>query len=359
MKVTIIGAGAIGGLAGAYMSRAGHDVTLVDRWVEHVAAMNRDGMFIDGIRGEMRIPVRALTPDRLKAPLEAVLIATKSQDTEAAVRLAIPLLGPDGFIVSYQNGFNEPMIADLLTAAGKDGKKQVVGSIPNYGGALVDPGYLEFVHEGKIQLGEMDGSDTPRLRTLTAMLETLTPVQVSRNIWGQIWAKEVYANQIVFSALVDARIHDTLGVERWARVAGALVGEGVDIAAANGIELEAFDFFDPVLYKPKTPEETHKLIAKINNAVWLLRRDQDPKKHTFKKQGSGMWWDIVYRKRKSETEAMKSKLIAYGKQKGTDTRLTEKLCQMIIEIEEGKRQLGFNNYVELEAYVASIGKTLP
>ena len=359
MKVTMIGAGAIGGLAGAHMSRAGYDVTLVDRWAEHVQAMNDTGMYIDGIRGEMRIPVKAVTPDRLAGPLQAVLIATKSQDTAGAARLAIPLLGDDGFIVSYQNGFNEPLIAELLTAAGKGGMERVIGSIPNYGGALVDPGYLEFVHEGKIQLGEMDGSDTPRLRTLIGMLETLTKVQVSSNIWGQIWAKEVYAGQIVFSALADARIHQTLGVERWARVAGAVVGEGVGIAEANGIELEAFDFFDPVLYRPKTPDETAQLIAKIENAIWLLRKDQDPAKHVFKKQGSGMWWDIVYRKRKSETEAQKSKLIAYGRAKNADTRLTEKMCSMIYEIEAGKRQLGFHNYEELEAYVAEIGKSLP
>ena len=321
--------------------------------------MNRKGITIDGVRGDMHMDVKALTPDQLSGPLEAVLIATKSQHTADAVRLVMPLLGPDGFIVSYQNGFNEPMIAEMLREAGLGGMERVVGSIPNYGGALVDPGHLEFVHEGKIQLGEMDGSDRPRLRELTKMLETLTGVQLSDNVWGQIWAKEVYAGQIVFSALADARIHETLGVERYARVAGAVVREGVEIATANGIELEAFDFFDPVLYQPKTPEDTQKLIAKINNAIWLLRKDQDPTKHEFKKKGSGMWWDIVYRKRKSETEAQKSKLIAYGKAAGADTRLTEKLCQLIYEIEDGKRELGFHNYDELEAYVASIGKALP
>jgi len=57
VRVTIVGAGAIGGLAGAYMTRAGLDVTLVDRWVEHVDAMNERGLFIDGIRGEQRVEV--------------------------------------------------------------------------------------------------------------------------------------------------------------------------------------------------------------------------------------------------------------------------------------------------------------
>ncbi len=65
MKFTIIGAGAIGGLAGAYMAKAGHDVLLVDRWSEHVDAINSQGLFIDGVRGSMTIPVRATTPQRL------------------------------------------------------------------------------------------------------------------------------------------------------------------------------------------------------------------------------------------------------------------------------------------------------
>jgi 2-dehydropantoate 2-reductase len=359
MKITIIGAGAMGGLAGAWMSRAGHDVTLVDRWAEHVAAMNADGLFVDGIRGEQRIPVRALTPDQLTGPLEAVLIATKSQHAEDAARLAAPLLGPDGFIVSFQNGFNEPAIARVLEEAGVGGSERVIGCIPNYGGALVDPGHLEFVHEGAIQLGEMDGRITPRLSELASMLERLTEVQLSTNIWGQIWAKEVYSAQVVFSALADARIGDTLGQERYARVAGAVVREALEIADANGIKVEAFDFFDPANYRVETAADTAKLLANINHAIWLLKKDQKPGGHQFRKQGSGIWWDIVYRNRPSEVRASNGKLIDYGRAAGTDVRLNERLCTMIYEIEEGRRELGFHNFDELEAYAQQIGRALP
>lgn len=366
MKVTIIGSGAIGGLAGSYMSRAGYEVVLVDQWKEHVEAMNAKGLYIDGIRGEMTIPVKALTPDQLPAhvqqngPLEAVLIATKSQHTEGALRQILPLISEETFIVSFQNGFNEPMIAEILSTAGLGGVERVVGSIPNYGGALVDPGYLEFVHEGPIQLGEMSTSEfTPRLLELAKMLESLTKVQLSPNIWGQIWAKEVYSQQVVFSALADARIHDTLGVERYARIAGAVVREALEIAEKNGISVEAFDFFDPANYRPKTAADTQKLIDNINHAIWLLKKDQKPQQHQFKKKGSGIWWDIVYRKRPSEVGAMNGKLIEYGKKAGADTRLVEKLASMIFEIERGERELGFHNYDELGAYVKAIGKELP
>jgi len=359
MKVTIVGAGAMGGLAGAWMAQAGHDVLLVDRWAEHVDAINANGLFVDGIRGEHRFKVRAEHADKLTGPLEAVLIATKSQHAEDAARLVAPLLGPDGFVVSYQNGFNEPGIARVLEEAGVGGRERVVGCIPNYGGALVDPGHLEFVHEGPIQLGEMDGSLSPRLKELAGMLEALTNVQLSTNIWGQIWAKEVYSAQVVFSALADERIGETLGVERYARTAGAVVREALEIADSNGITVEAFDFFDPANYRVKTADDTGRLLANIQHAIWLLKKDQKPGGHVFRKQGSGIWWDIVYRNRPSEVRASNGKLIDYGKAVGADVRLNDKLCTMIYEIEEGKRELGTHNFDELDAYAREIGRALP
>ena len=359
MNVTIIGAGAIGGLAGAYLTRAGYDVLLVDRWREHVDALNRQGLYIDGVRGELTIPVKACLPEQVEGPLEAVLIATKSQHTLEALAGLLPHFGPDTFVVSYQNGFNEPGIVAALERAGFGGAERVLGSIPNYGGALVDPGYIEFVHEGPVQLGELTGVRTPRLETLSGMLSSLTEVQLSDNIWGQVWSKEVYSAQVVFSALADARIHETLGVERYARVAGAVVREALEIAEANGITVEAFDFFDPANYKPQTPADTQKLLDNINHAIWLLKKDQKEDAHQFKKKGSGIWWDIVYRDRPSEVRASNGKLVDYGKAAGVDVRLNEKLCNMIYEIEAGSRELGFHNYDELEAYVQAIGKALP
>jgi len=359
MKITIIGAGAIGGLAGAYMTQAGHDVTLTDRWAEHVEAMAAKGLYIDGVRGEMTVPVTAVHPADLTGPLDMVLIATKSQHAVEALQGVIPLLTPDSCIVSFQNGFNEPDLVAALDAAGLPGARMVMGSIPNYGGALVDPGYIEYVHEGPIQLGEMDGTTSPRLEKLAEALSALTEVHISDRIWGQIWAKEVYASQIVFSALADARIHETLGIERYARISGAVVKEALEIADACGIDVQAFDFFDPANYRVKAPADTQKLLDNVNHAIWLLKKDQKDKPHQFKKKGSGIWWDIVYRKRPSETRSSSGKLIAYGKAVGADTRLNAKLFEMIYEIEDGTRALGFHNFDELEAYVAECGKTLP
>ena len=360
MRFLIVGAGAIGGLAGAFMSRAGHDVTLTDRWSEHVDAMKTGGLVIDGVRGDMTIPVRALHASELVGPFDMILIATKSQHAVEALTSMVPLIKPETGVVSFQNGFNEPDLVAALDTAGLPGERIVIGAIPNYGGALVDPGYIEFVHEGPIQLGEMNGGQTDRLKTLADALTALTEVQISDNIWGQIWAKEVYASQVVFSALVDDRIRNTLGVERYARIAGAIVKEALEIADASGIEVQAFDFFDPANYRVETAADTQRLLDNINHAIWLLKKDQEAKpQHDFKKKGSGIWWDIVYRKRPSETRSSSGKLIDYGRTVGADTRLNAKLFDMIYEIEDGTRELGFHNYDELGAYVAACGKELP
>ena len=163
----------------------------------------------------------------------------------------------------------------------------------------------------------------------------------------------------MFSALADARIAETLGNERYARIAGAVVREALGIAEANGIAVEAFDFFDPANYRVETAADTQKLLANINHAIWLLKKDQKPGGHVFRKQGSGIWWDIVYRNRPSEVRSSNGKLIDYGRRVGADVRLNDRLCTMIYEIEEGRRTLGFHNFDELGAYAEEIGRALP
>ena len=78
-RYAFVGAGGIGGLIGSWLARAGCDVTFVDRWVEHANAIDREGMRVNGARGDHRVRVRALTPDRLAqlAPLETVVVAVK------------------------------------------------------------------------------------------------------------------------------------------------------------------------------------------------------------------------------------------------------------------------------------------
>jgi ketopantoate reductase len=125
VRIHIVGAGAIAGMAGAYMAMNGEDVTFVDRWAEHVESINRHGLVIDGIRGQHHVSVHALTPTQLAEPLELVFIGVKSQHTEAAMAGIMPYLTPTATVVSLQNGFNAELIASLI------GRERVIGTVPD------------------------------------------------------------------------------------------------------------------------------------------------------------------------------------------------------------------------------------
>ena len=59
MRITVIGAGAMGGSYGGLLARAGHEVSLIDAWQAHVDAINRDGLLVDGVLGDHRVRLAA------------------------------------------------------------------------------------------------------------------------------------------------------------------------------------------------------------------------------------------------------------------------------------------------------------
>ena len=87
----------------------------VDRSAEHVRAMNERGLRITGA-ADFTVPAPACAPEDLRGPLGVTFLAVKSQDTEAALDVLVPLAGPETVVVSLQNGMNPPRIAARLGA---------------------------------------------------------------------------------------------------------------------------------------------------------------------------------------------------------------------------------------------------
>src|SRR2546430_9231613 len=109
-RIGIIGVGAIGSVVGGLLTKAGHDVTLIDQWPDHVEAMKKIGLRLSGTCGEHLIPVCALLIHELQSvaePFDAVFISVKPNDTEWALALRLSYLKkPDGIIADFQNGIN-------------------------------------------------------------------------------------------------------------------------------------------------------------------------------------------------------------------------------------------------------------
>jgi 2-dehydropantoate 2-reductase len=334
MALTVYGAGAIGGVTGAALAGAGHDVLLVDAAADHVAAMNRDGLTVDRPEGPTTVRVRAVTPDGVGAGLDVVLLAVKAHHTEAALDVIAPRLGPGGVVVSLQNGIGEERIAARVGAA------RTVGCLVNWAADWVAPGRILHGGTGAFVLGELDGTLSPRVRDLAARLQAVAPARVTDNIWGYKWAKLVYGSLLVATALVDAHVYDV--VERSPAVRAtlvALVAEGVAVADAAGVRLEPFDEFDPAWYRAGARGDA-AAVERALAAVAAFYRG-----HT--KTKTGIWRDLAVRKRKTEVGAHLGTVIARAERLGCPVPRTRRLLALIEDLEEGRRTMDWANLDEL------------
>jgi len=336
MTITIYGAGAIGGVTGAALARAGHDVLLVDRAEDHVAAMNAHGLTIESREGSVTVPVRAITPGALDHELGLVLLAVKSQDTSAALEVLTPRLAEAGAIVSLQNGLNEELIAEKI------GAPRTVGCLVNWAADWVGPGRILHGGHGALVLGELDGRMSDRVQGLAKLLAVVAPTEVTDNVLGYTWAKHVYGALLVATAVVDAPVYEV--VERSPAVQQmlvALVVENMRIAEAAGIRLEPFDEYAPADYRAAARGD----LAARQRAMEIIARHY--RQHT--KTKTGIWRDLVVRRRKTEVGALLGATVAKARTLGLGMPLTERLIAMIEDLELGRRAMSWNNIDELVA----------
>ena len=354
MRYTFVGAGGIGGLLGCFMARAGCDVTFVERWQEHVDAINRNGMRIDGVRGNHHVEVKAVTPDTLAdlAPLEAVVVAVKSHDTRAALEQLLPHSTAETAFVSMQAGENLFIFEDVV------GAERTVGADPNYGAALVDPGHLEAGFPNYIWIGELHGHVSDRLRRFQQDFLNWTPTVITDNIVSTVWTKFVYGSQIVLSAITDKTSGEALQRPLTRMVAGEVVREAIKVADALEIQLVGFDFFDPDPYRHASATDASGLHFWIEHAWPRHEVFREHSFHKFIKTGSGLRWDLTYRKRKSEGTAMLHALIRAAEKGGVPVPFNKALLEVISEIENGVRPLSDDNFDDLSRMIAARGGEL-
>ena len=136
MEYVVVGAGAIGGTVGARLARDGHDVLFCDADPEHVAAINESGLTLEGPVEQFRWPSGRAA--RGSARIVWIASCWRSRRTTPGQAMASvgPRLAEDGFVVSLQNGLNEPVIADAV------GERRVVGAFVNFGADYLGPGRI-------------------------------------------------------------------------------------------------------------------------------------------------------------------------------------------------------------------------
>jgi 2-dehydropantoate 2-reductase len=340
VKVAVVGAGAIGGTVGAFLARAGHEVVFLDSEVAHVEAIRDHGLRIEGPIETFSVKAPAFLPSGAEGPFDTILLCVKANATEAAAHDLFPLLSDDGCVVSMQNGLNELVIADIV------GAERTMGCFVNFGADYLEPGLIHYGGRGALVLGELDGTDTARLRRLHDLVRAFEPNAItSLNIWGFLWSKLAVGSMIFATALTDDGIADGYAMPQYRSLFIAIAREVLSVAQARGVSPEPFDGFDPRSFLPGVPTEVSE--RSLDEMVAFNRRSA--------KIHSGVWRDLAIRKRKTEADAQLGPIPAYGAQHGVRTPLVSRIIEMIHEVEAGTRGRSRDNLAELEAVRTSRG----
>jgi len=332
--ILIWGAGAIGGSVGAWLKRAGHDVTFVDVVAEHVAAI-RDashGLRIVGPVEEFAVTAPAFVPTELSGRWRWVFLAVKAQHTEAAARSLAPFLADDGYVLSLQNGLNEDIIAGIV------GRARTIGAFINFGADWMAPGEIMFGNRGAVVLGELDGAITPRLRALHAVLRDFEPDAVTTpDIWAYLWGKLGYGAMLFAQALGEAGIADCLARPELLGLWRQLGEEAIRVALAEGVRPRGFNGFEVDAFRPGATEAA----ARASVAAMSAFNRDSAKTH------SGVWRDLWVRRRRTEVDVQIAPIAEHGARHGIDCRATRCLVAMIHEAERGTRRMSDDNLLEL------------
>lgn len=328
-RITVVGGGAIGGSIAASLALAGEEITLIDSSRAHVDAIRNSGLALDGIQGDRVARLsKVLTPDELSDRLDLVLLAVKSQDTRDAVEEIQPWLHDDSVIVSLQNGWNAKAIASRV------GAERVIPAMVHMVAFCAQPGHVTRYANGDFYLGEMDGACSDRVVQVAKRLSVAAPMHAVDNVWGYIWSKQIYAATMPTNEVVDQPASETYAHDWVKTILLGVMFEGIQVADAEDVRLEAYERFDPAIMRVTDEDGLPAAMAALPTGS--------------SKGNSSGWFDLKHG-RKTEVEYLTGELVRLGRRHGLPMTLVGGLVDTVLEIEAGRRTMALQNLEPLRA----------
>ena len=334
-KLLFVGAGAIGSYLGSFLSRAGHDVTLVDPWAEQVDTINKQGISVTGPHDPFVARPRAVHLNdaaRLPRDFDIGFVAMKVFDTAWAAQVALRHVRPDGFLVASENCWPDPIVASMA------GASRAVGLVMSrIGVALWKPGQVERGMERGcgggtshivFRAGEHDGRITARVKDLAEMLSVVDGAQVTDNLWGERWAKlcmNAMGNPVTGMSGLGSL--DVAASEVGRAISIHLAAESARVGLTLGYRIPKFNNAEAEQWADANRRETYEALDTLLTPAagrrenWRASMAQDMAKG-----------------RPTEIDHMNGHVVAQGRTCGVATPVSGATIEMIHEIERGARK---------------------
>ena len=329
MRTAIYGAGSLGTILGAFISKAGEPVELINRNKAHVEALNASGAKVVGTM-QFEQKVTAYTPDQMSGEYDIIFLMTKQQNNKEVVQMLKGFLAPDGVLVTFQNGLPEMQIASVL------GEDRVLGCTVAWGATMQSPGVCELTSEPdalSFSLGSISSTRSRHFDKVKELLEKMGTVDVEENFIGTRWSKLlINAAFSGMSAVLGCTFGEAAGPKESRRIVQALIKECIDVCAAGGIRIE------PVQGKDIVKLLDYK--GSVKKALSFFIIPLAIRKHARLK--ASMLQDLEKGKL-TEVDAINGAVSDYGRKVGVPTPMNDKVVEIIHGIERGELKPCFDN----------------
>ncbi|VVB61936.1 Pyrroline-5-carboxylate reductase [uncultured archaeon] len=298
MNIVIVGAGAIGSLFGALLSKK-NTVVLVGR-APHISAIQHNGL---NITGKTHLHVKLSAVESVKdvaISANLIILTVKSYDTETTIKQIVPQIQEETAIISLQNGLDN--IEKMEHIFDKD---RILAGVTTHGAIFSHPGVIRHTGKGKTILGAIDGSQSKQLKNIVHLFnEAGIEAQASDDIIKEIWAKAIINSSInPLTAFFNCKNGYLLENPLLEKSVEIICKESTCIAQAEGVPLTALDMI-------------HRTKEVINNTS---------------KNYSSMLQSIQQGK-KTEIDSINGKLITIGRQHRIDTSLNKILVELVTSL---------------------------
>lgn len=310
MKIAMIGSGAAGSVFACYLRRGGADITLVDPYKEHMDKVAKEGMtfviypdqtyHVDGFK-------TAYNADDIGV-MDIVIFMTKTTTLEAAIKTAMPCVGPETVLVSLMNGLgNEDKLAAVV------GEERVLfgsGSLGTFldgpGKCMSSPGarpiQMNFGPMKKSELSERAGKYLEKTYN-----DGGVPTKYWDDVRPKLWTKIVSNCALnAPSSLMRLKSRYMLEDPEGYTIIDNVIRECCAVATASGVPM------DPVACMKGIMDSKDKGIG-----------DYYP----------SMAQDVLIHRRQTEIGTLNGAIVDYGKRYGVPTPYNEVITKLVMAIE--------------------------